>query len=103
MIHKIDGSFLLDKLRVIHIFEADYNGTIGLLFNRQLLYEAEQQNLLNNNQWGCRPHRQAEDALLLKELTYNLANTTKTTLAMFDNDATGCFDRVPCTIAMLAS
>ena len=98
-----NGSFLLDKLRVIHIFEADYNGTIGLLFNRQLLYEAEQQNLLNNNQWGCRPHRQAEDALLLKELTYNLANTTKTTLATFDNDATGCFDRVPCTIAMLAS
>ena len=103
MIHKLEGSFLLDKLRVIHIFEADYNGSIGLLFNRQLLYAAEQQNLLNNNQWGCRPHRQAEDALLLKELTYNLAVTTKTTLATFDNDATGCFDRVPCTVAMLAS
>ena len=103
MIHKIDGIFLLDKLRVIHIFEADYNGTIGILFNRTILYAAEQNNLINNNQWGCRPHRQAQDALLLKELTYNLSCTTKTTLATFDNDATGCFDRVPCTIAMLAS
>ena len=40
---------------------------------------------------------------MLKELTYNMALTTKTTLATFDNDATGCFDRVPCTIAMLSS
>ena len=59
--------------------------------------------LLNNNQWGCRSNRQAEDALLLKELTYNLANITKTTLATFDNDVTGCFDHVPCTAEMLAS
>ena len=103
MIHKLEGSYLLNKLRVIHIFEADYNGTIGLLFNRKLLYEAEKLNALNNNQWGCRPHRQAEDALLLKELSYNLAIKTRTTLATFDNDATGCFDRVPCTVAMLAS
>ena len=103
MIHKMDGSYHINKLRVIHLFEADYNGTIGTLFNRQLLYHTEQKDLLNNNQWGCRPHRQAEDALMLKELTYNLAQSTKTTLATFDNDATGCFDRVPCTIAMLAS
>ena len=103
MIHKLDGSYLINKLQVIHLFEADYNGTIGILFNRKLLYQAERKKLLNNNQWGCRPHRQAEDALMLKELTYNIAHTTKTTLATFDNDATGCFDRVPCTIAMLAS
>ena len=103
MIHKLDESFLINKLRVIHLFEADYNGTIGILFNRKVLYNAEQKGLLNNNQWGCRPHRQAEDALMLKELTYNLSTLTKTTLATFDNDATGCFDRVPCSMAMLAS
>ena len=40
---------------------------------------------------------------MLKELTYNLAQSTRTTLATFDNDATGCFDRVPCSIAMMAS
>ena len=103
MIHKLDGSYDINKLRVIHLFEADYNGLIGILFNRRVLYKAEKAGLLNNNQWGCRPHRQAEDALMLKELTYNMALTTKTTLATFDNDATGCFDRVPCTIAMLSS
>ena len=103
MIHKLEGSYNINKLRVIHLFEADYNGLLGILFNRRVLYQAEQNNILNNNQWGCRPHRQAEDALMLKELTYNMAITTKTTLATFDNDATGCFDRVPCTIAMLSS
>ena len=103
MIHKLEGSYLLNKLRVIHLFEDDYNGTIRLLFNQKLLYNTEYHNVLNNNQWGCRPHRQAEDALMLKELSYNLAKNTKTTLVTFDNDATGCFDRVPCTIAMLPS
>ena len=103
MIHKLDGSFHINKLRVIHLFEADYNGLIGILFNRRVLYHAEKLHVLNNNQWGGRPHRQAEDALMLKELTYNLAINTKTTLATFDNDATGCFDRVPCSVAMLAS
>ena len=90
MIHKLEGSYLLDKLRVIHLFEADYNGTLGLLFNRKLLYNgtlgllfnrkllynAEIQQTLNDNQWGTRPHRQAEDVLMLKELSYNLATNT---------------------------
>ena len=40
---------------------------------------------------------------MLKELTYNITLNTKTTLVTFDNDATGCFDRVPCTVAMLSS
>ena len=103
MIHKLDGSYNINKLRVIHLFEADYNGLLGILFNRRVLYQTERSGLLNNNQWGGRPHRQAEDALMLKELTYNLAINTKTTLATFDNDATGCFDRVPCSVAMLSS
>ena len=103
MIHKLDGSYNINKLRVIHLFEADYNGLIGILFNRRVLYQAEHKQLINNNQWGGRPHKQAEDALMLKELTYNIANATRTTLATFDNDATGCFDRVPCTVAMLSS
>ena len=103
MIHKLDGSYNINKLRVIHLFEADYNGLMGILFNRRVLYQAEDKKLINNNQWGGRPHRQAEDALMLKELMYNMAINTKTTLATFDNDATGCFDRVPCSVAMLAS
>ena len=103
MIHKLDGSYNINKLRVIHLFEADYNGLIGILFNRRVLYQAEHSKLINDNQWGGRPHRQADDALMLKELTYNITVATKTTLATFDNDATGCFDRVPCTVAMLSS
>ena len=103
MIHKVEGSYLLNKLRVIHLFEADYNGLIGLQFNRTILYQAEQRQLLNDSQWGSRPHRQTIDALMLKELSYDLACLTKTSLATFDNDAQGCYDRVPCSLAMLAS
>ena len=51
MIHKLEGSYLLNKLRVIHLFEADYNGTIGLLFNRKLLYNAEHNNPFRRYIW----------------------------------------------------
>ena len=52
MIHKLEGSYNINKLRVIHLFEADYNGLIGILFNRRVLYQAEHKGLINNNQWG---------------------------------------------------
>ena len=73
MIHKLEGSFNINKLRVIHLFEADYNGLIGILFNRRVLYNAEKRGIINDNQWGARPHRQAEDALLLT-LTISFPN-----------------------------
>ena len=76
--------------------------TSPLVSNRTILYKAEQLQLLNDSQWGSRPHRQTKDALMLKELSYDLACLTKTSLATFDNDAQGCYDRVPCTLAMLA-
>ena len=31
MIHKLDGSFNINKLHVIHLFEADYNGLNDLV------------------------------------------------------------------------
>ena len=56
MIHKLDGSYNVNKLQVIHLFEADYNGLLGILFNCRVLYQAEHRNAINNNQWGGRPH-----------------------------------------------
>ena len=44
MIHKLEGLFNINKLRVIHLFEADYNGLIGILFNCRVLYSPEKRD-----------------------------------------------------------
>ena len=38
MINKKTDSFLLNQLRVIHLFEADYNLIIGLMFGRYMIH-----------------------------------------------------------------
>jgi hypothetical protein len=41
MIENKPGLFLLEKLRTIHLYEADYNWTLGLVFGRRMVHEAE--------------------------------------------------------------
>jgi hypothetical protein len=55
MIEKKPGLFLLEKLRTIHLFEADYNWILGLIFGRRMVHNAEKQQHLNESQWGSRP------------------------------------------------
>jgi hypothetical protein len=39
MIEKKPGLFLLEKLRTIHLYEADYNWTLGLIFGRRMVHD----------------------------------------------------------------
>ena len=100
MINKKTDSFLLNQLRVIHLFEADYNLVIGLIFGRYMIHRLCDNQLFHPNQWG-RPHRECEDVLMLKELTYQIANMSRTDLATFDNDASACYDRLVTRFALL--
>jgi hypothetical protein len=45
----------------------------------------------------------ANDAVLLKRLTYDLTRITKSNLGTFDNDAKSCYDRIVNGLAMLAA
>ena len=100
MINKKIDSFRLNQLRVIHLFEADYNLIIGLLFGRYMIHRICDNNLLHPSQWG-RPNRECEDVLMIKELTYQVASMSRTDLATFDNDASSCYDRIVTRFALL--
>jgi hypothetical protein len=39
----------------------------------------------------------------MKTLTYDLTRILRLSLIMFDNDATGCFDRIIISLAMIAA
>ncbi len=100
MINKKTDSFLLSQLRVIHLFEADYNSIIGIIFGRYMIHRICDNQTFHPSQWG-RPHRECEDTLMLKELTYQVATMSRTDIATFDNDASSCYDRIVTRFALL--
>jgi hypothetical protein len=93
MIEKDPGSPRIKHLRVIHLFEADYNLSLKMLWGKQLVYQGEDNNCFGKQkQHGSWPQHQAINAVHMKTLTYDLTRILCLKLIMFNNDATGCFD-----------
>jgi hypothetical protein len=92
MLKKVTGFPKMDRLRVIHIFEADLNLILGIIWNRRLVRHADKHDANGEAQWGGRPGKGCEEVLLLKKLTYMLFEVTRTPGGTFDNDATACYD-----------
>jgi hypothetical protein len=101
MIEKKPGVFLLEKLRTIHLFEADYNWLLGLVFGRGMVYNAEEQHHLFDSQWGARPGRSTEQPDLHKTMSYEISRLTRTSLGTLDNDAKACYDRIVMVLALM--
>ena len=93
MIYKKPGVFLIEKLRVIHLFEADYNLVNGTIFGRRALYTGVDNHTLHSSQWA-QPGRQCSDMVIMRELTLGISKMTKTPLAGFENDASAYYDRI---------
>jgi hypothetical protein len=93
MIYKKPGVYLIDRLRVIHLFEADYNFVIGLIFGRRALYSGVEHVTLHPSQLA-QPGRQCADVVVLRELTLSMAHMLNISLDGFENDAAACYDRL---------
>ena len=83
----------LDKLRVIHLLEADYNFVLKLIWGRRLMRRAHENRLLSGVQ-HARPGHMAQSAVLSKVLSYDLIRLAKKIAASMDNDAAGCYDKI---------
>ncbi len=103
LLEKDPGKPNINRLRVIHLFEADYNLFLKILWARRLVSRGEEYNVFEEAQQGSRPGRKANDAVLLKRLTYDLTRILRTNLGTFDNDAKSCYDRIINSLAMLAA
>jgi hypothetical protein len=91
MIYRKPGCIKLDLLRVIHLFEADFNLIIGILFGRRAIYHQVDNQLLNPSQFG-RPGGKCPDASISKVLHNLTLSLTHTPMGQFESDATACFD-----------
>jgi hypothetical protein len=87
MIYKKPGCIELDRLRVIHLFEADFNLFVGILFGRRAMHHSVSQDLLHHGQYG-KPGGECRDAALSKVMHNLLAFFTKTPLGQVESDAT---------------
>jgi hypothetical protein len=94
MLEKIPGTPRIDKLRVIHIYEADYNLFCRIFWAKRMMQHAESNNYISDSQYGGRAGRKAMDMVLQKQLKIEYAHYTKTPIATFDNDAMACYDRM---------
>lgn len=91
MINKKPCVFLINKLRVIHLFKANYNLIIGTMFGRRSMYDGVDNDTLHSSQW-VQPGRQCSDVVVMRELNLAVAKMTKTPIAGFENDASACYD-----------
>jgi hypothetical protein len=103
MIEKTPGLPRNNKLRVIHLFEADYNLALKLLCARKLVWNADVADRLNYGQAGSRPGIWWIDVVTHKAMKYLYANLTRTGMATMDNDAKSCYDRIICNLVMMVS
>ena len=100
MIFKEEGNYKIHRLRVIHIYEADFNLLLAVKW-RQLLQHANLQGIINNGLFGGRPGCEAQSLVFLEELKYDTSYCSRRTLFNFDNDATSCYDRIIIALASI--
>ena len=99
---KEPGNVKIHRMRVIHIYEADYNLALGVKW-KQVLHKAEEALALNDGQFGSRPKCMALEPVLIEELQLELSRVSRKTIAQISYDATSCYDRIPPSLAMLIS
>jgi len=103
MIEKDPGSPRIERLRIIHLFEADYNFCLKQLWGCRMVYQGEKYRCFGHQQFGSRLYHQAIDAVHRKTLTFDLSQILCMNLGLLDNDALGCFDRIVVVLAMIAA
>ena len=103
MIEKDPGRPRINRLRIIHLFEADFNFFLKLQWGHRLVRRAWELDILHPGQHGSVPQRTAIDPIMLTHLTSDLCRVLKHDYARFDNDASACYDRIIVALGMLAA
>ena len=103
LLEKDTGRPTINRLRIIHLFEADFNFLLKLLWGSRLVQRAVEFDLLNSGQFGSVPRKTTMDPIMLSQLTTDLSRILKMNMARFDNDASACYDRIIVSFGMLAA
>ncbi len=99
-LEKSPGNFNVEKLRIILLFEADFNANNKWL-GQAVMLNAEQYNMMAPEQYGSRKQKSAIAQCLNKLLFYDYIRFRRQSTALCSNDAKSCYDRIVLLIAAL--
>lgn len=102
MLQKDAGNPRIHRLRIIHIYEADYNLLLAVKW-RQALFHAEDHKLLNSGMYGSRPGKSAHDPAFMEVLQHETYRMSMKSGINFDLDAASCYDRILPNMAVISS
>jgi hypothetical protein len=102
VLEKIPGRPIIEKLRIIMLYEADFNSVLKLIWGKRLVRHAESNMALGSDNHGSRPGRRCTDTLLEKLMIYEHVRLTRTSLITVANDAKSCYDRIIKALAKTA-
>jgi hypothetical protein len=93
-LEKIQGKPRIEKLRVIHIYEADWNLILKYFVAYKLHGRACREHTVQEEQTGGRPGKCAAYSATTAAITSDIVCLQKLTGATLYNDAAACFDRI---------
>ena len=93
MIEKEPGNPALHRLRVIHLYENDYNLLLGTKY-RQVIHKCQDNSQLNAGCYGGLSNKQLVDPIFLELMQYDYSLLTRWDTIKFANDAGSCYDRI---------
>jgi hypothetical protein len=93
-LEKIPGYPLLEKLRVIHIYEADWSLIHKYYIAYRLNQIATKEKTVPIEQAGGRPGRSSIELAASRVLTYESIRLQRLNGAVLYNDAKACYDRI---------
>ena len=93
MLEKIAGVCLVDKLRAIQLYEADFNFYNQFIFGRLAMNKMTEGGLIPEELFSQKGST-AEDATFDKTLTADLSRQARQPMTIVSADAAYCYDRV---------
>lgn len=103
MLEKDPGRPQINRLRIIHLFEADFNLFLKIMWGSRLVRRAQDYAMINSGQYGSVPGRTASELVMLNQISNDICRTNKINLIRFDNDASACYDRILVHLGMVAA
>ena len=91
------------KLRIIQLFEGDFNAALKYLIGRVLMKFMTEEGLFDKEIFGSRLGKTAPEAITNLQVTYDHHRIWQKNLITIFNDADGCYDRITpnmCDITM---
>ena len=93
MVQKMQQPYI-HKLRIVQLFEEDFNGGLKYLLGRIFMRKLSYEGLIDASAYGSVPGRNTIEAMKVMQNLYDNHRILKRDLAVVFNDAAGCYDRV---------